>query len=80
HVLHTRLPDYSTTMLDQAMRNKTVFEYWSHAAAYLPIDDYRFSLYRKQHLQQGGTHWFEPEHKVMREVKARISSEGPLKS
>tara|TARA_R110000851_G_scaffold333555_1_gene516652 strand:- start:167076 stop:168350 length:1275 start_codon:yes stop_codon:yes gene_type:complete len=80
HVLHTRLPDYSASMLDAAMSDKTVFEYWSHAAAYLPIDDYRFSLYRKQHLQQGGTHWFEPEHKVMREVKARISSEGPLKS
>ncbi|MEH6465818.1 MAG: crosslink repair DNA glycosylase YcaQ family protein [Shewanella psychromarinicola] len=80
HVLHTRLPDYSATMLDQAMSDKTVFEYWSHAAAYLPIEDYRFSLYRKQQLQQGGKHWFEAEHKVMREVKARISAEGPLKA
>jgi uncharacterized protein YcaQ len=80
HVLHSRLADYSTTMLDQAMSDKTVFEYWSHAAAYLPIKDYRFSLYRKQQLQQGGKHWFEAEHKVMREVKVRISAEGPLKA
>jgi uncharacterized protein YcaQ len=80
HVLHSRLPEYSATMLDAAMSDKTVFEYWSHAAAYLPIEDYRFSLYRKQQLQQGGKHWFEPEHKVMREVKARISAEGPLKA
>jgi uncharacterized protein YcaQ len=79
HVLHSRLPDYSPAMLDAAMSDKTVFEYWSHAAAYLPIDDYRFSLYRKQQLQQGDKHWFEAEHKVMREVKARITAEGPLK-
>ncbi|AZG71739.1 winged helix-turn-helix domain-containing protein [Shewanella livingstonensis] len=80
HVLHNRLADYSPAMLDEAMTDKTVFEYWSHAAAYLPIDDYRFSLYRKQQLQQGDKHWFEPEHKVMREVKARITAEGPLKA
>ena len=80
HVLQSRMPNYTPTMLDEAMANKTVFEYWSHAAAYLPINDYRFSLYRKQQLQQGGKHWFEPEHKVMREVKARISTEGPLKA
>lgn len=80
HVLHSRLPHYATSMLDEAMSDNTIFEYWSHAAAYLPIEDYRFSLYRKQQLQQGDKHWFEPEHKVMREVKARITAEGPLKA
>ncbi|GAA0786174.1 MULTISPECIES: winged helix-turn-helix domain-containing protein [Pseudomonadati] len=80
HVLHSRLADYSPSQLDSAMSSQSIFEYWSHAAAYLPIEDYRFSLYRKQQLQQGDKHWFEPEHKVMREVKARIAAEGPLKA
>ena len=37
HVLHSRLPHYATSMLDEAMGDKTVFEYLSHAAAYLPL-------------------------------------------
>ena len=80
HVLHNRIPEYQASQLDLAMANKEIFEYWSHAAAYLPISDYRYSLYHKTHLKEGGKHWFEPEHKVMREVKARIIAEGPLKA
>ena len=80
HVLHNRIPEYQVSQLDLAMANKEIFEYWSHAAAYLPISDYRYSLYHKTHLKQGGKHWFEPEHKVMREVKAKITAEGPLKA
>ncbi|AQS35238.1 hypothetical protein Sps_00013 [Shewanella psychrophila] len=80
HVLHNRIPEYQASQLDLAMTNKEIFEYWSHAAAYLPMSDYRYSLYHKTHLKQGGKHWFEPEHKVMREVKAKITAEGPLKA
>ncbi|QXN24676.1 winged helix DNA-binding domain-containing protein [Shewanella putrefaciens] len=80
HVLHSRMPQYQTMMLDTALAQGEIFEYWSHAAAYLPIADYRFSLQRKQLLQNGGKHWFEPDDKVMQEVRARIRAEGPLKA
>ncbi|WP_065187379.1 winged helix-turn-helix domain-containing protein [Shewanella woodyi] len=80
HVLFNRISDYQTSMLDSAMAKSEIFEYWSHAAAYLPIEDFRFSLWQKQQLKQGGKHWFEPNHKVMREVKAKIAAEGPLKA
>ncbi|WP_088212623.1 winged helix-turn-helix domain-containing protein [Shewanella sp. Shew256] len=80
HVLHSRMPQYQTQMLDTALAQGEIFEYWSHAAAYLPIADYRFSLQRKQLLQNGGKHWFEPDDKVMQEVRARIRAEGPLKA
>ena len=80
HVLQTRLPGYQAQFLDDALASGQVFEYWSHAAAYLPMADYRFSLFRKQHLRQGGTHWFEPDHKVMQQVRDRIRYEGPLKA
>jgi uncharacterized protein len=80
HVLHSRLPDYEPTQLDAALSRGELFEYWSHAAAVLPMADYRFSLHRKQQLRQGGKHWFEPDHQVMREVRARIAAEGPLKA
>ncbi|MCL1095598.1 winged helix-turn-helix domain-containing protein [Shewanella kaireitica] len=80
HVLFNRLAEYQPSQLQLALANKDIFEYWSHAAAYLPINDYRFSLFNKTRIKQGGKHWFEPEHKVIREVKAKITAEGPLKA
>ena len=80
HVLFNRLAEYQPSQLELSLVNKEIFEYWSHAAAYLPINDYRFSLFNKTRIKQGGKHWFEPEHKVIREVKARIAAEGPLKA
>ncbi|WP_345887503.1 winged helix-turn-helix domain-containing protein [Shewanella algae] len=80
HVLHSRLPGYHPEQLQQAIADKEVFEYWAHAAAYLPMSDYRYSLQRKQQLSQGDKHWFEPDEPLMLEVLARVRAEGPLKA
>ncbi|MFM5463942.1 winged helix-turn-helix domain-containing protein [Aeromonas simiae] len=80
HVLHSRLPGYHGAMLDEALERGELFEYWSHAAALLPMQDYRFSLPRKLALREGQRHWFERDAAVMGEVLARISAEGPLKA
>ena len=53
HTLWTRIPDYQSRWLDQLVDEAQIFEYWFHAAAYLPMQDFRFSLFRKQQLQQG---------------------------
>jgi uncharacterized protein YcaQ len=45
HVLWSRVPDYTPEMLHQLQEpERTVFEYWNHAASYLPMDDFRFSI------------------------------------
>ena len=44
HVLWTRVKNYQAEFLDAAVRNQEIFEYWFHAAAYLPINDFRFAL------------------------------------
>ncbi|WP_306521156.1 winged helix-turn-helix domain-containing protein [Rheinheimera sp.] len=80
HVLASRVVDYQPVWLDELLAKKQIFEYWSHAAAYLPMADYRFSLYRKQQLLEGKKHWFDVNQQQMREVLARIRSEGPLKA
>lgn len=80
HVLFNRVRGYQPDMLDQLLARRQIFEYWSHAAALLPIADYRFSLYRKQQLMHGELHWFAPDEPLMREVKARITAEGPLRA
>jgi len=35
-----------------------IFEYWFHAAAYLPMRDYRFALPRMLAIRNGERHWF----------------------
>jgi hypothetical protein len=80
HVLFNRVKNYQPNMLDKALEQKQSFEYWSHAAAFLPAEDYRFSLQRKLLLQNGDNHWFNPEQQIMNEVLARIEAEGPLKA
>jgi len=79
HTLWNRNPRYKTAHLHQLLLDKQVFEYWSHAAAYLPMCDYRFSLFRKQAITRGEQrHWYERDEKLMALVLRRITDEGPL--
>ncbi|PCK09813.1 MAG: hypothetical protein COA42_01800 [Alteromonadaceae bacterium] len=81
HVLHSRVPKFEPSMVNQMLLDGDIFEYWSHAAAFLPIEDFRFSLPYKNAIKNGQTHWFKtPDKKLMAELLARIRSEGPLKS
>jgi uncharacterized protein YcaQ len=45
HILYTRIPDYARGDLAQAQSaDKSVFEYWTHALAYIGMADYRCFL------------------------------------
>jgi uncharacterized protein YcaQ len=79
HTLWNRNPRYKLAHLDQLLEQKQVVEYWSHAAAYLPMQDYRFSLFRKDAIARGEqNHWYQRDEKMMRYVLDRIAAEGPL--
>jgi len=79
HTLWNRDPRYKNSHLDQLIADKKVFEYWSHAAAYLPMRDYRHSLPRKQAIANGDeNHWYERDERLMKRVIKRIANEGPL--
>ena len=79
HTLWNRNPRYNSSHLDQLVADNKVFEYWAHAAAYLPMRDYRFSLFRKQKILVGEqNHWYERDDQLMKSVLKRIDSEGPL--
>ncbi|MDA3893938.1 MAG: winged helix DNA-binding domain-containing protein [Salinivirgaceae bacterium] len=79
HTLWNRNPRYKLLHLEQLVADKKVFEYWSHAAAYLPMRDYRFSLPRKQAIVSGlENHWYKIDEHLMNSVLKRIASEGPL--
>ena len=82
HTLWNRNPRYKEVHLDQLVSGRNVYEYWSHAAAYLPMCDYRYSLPRKRAIARGEqSHWYVPDQKLkklMKVVRERISAEGPL--
>jgi len=79
HTLWNRNPRYKSSHLDQLINEKKVFEYWSHAAAYLPMKEYRYTLSRKKAIATGEQkHWYEKDEKLMNEVLRRIECEGPL--
>ncbi len=79
HTLWNRNPRYKTSHLNQLITDKQVFEYWTHAAAFLPMRDYRYSLPRKQAIASGAqNHWYERDERLMKSVLGRIATEGPL--
>jgi len=81
HSLWTRLPDYNEKHLHELLeKDRSIFEYWSHAASYLPISDYRFSLPRKNNYASGKSHWFAQDKKLNKYVLDRIKAEGALQS
>lgn len=82
HTLWNRIPNYRTRHLEELVETRRVFEYWYHAASYLPIEDYRFALPRMSAVR-GDTHrWasISRNKKLMKKILDRIAAEGPLKA
>lgn len=77
HTLWTRIPDYKTTYLEELVKERKVFEYWFHAASYLPMKDFRFVLPKMSDVKQNKAHYYKAEPKVMRYVRDTIRGEGP---
>ncbi len=80
HVFWTRNHKYQASDLTDLVKSRKVFEYWSHAASYLPMNDYRFSLPIKKHFREKESSWLPRDLKLMNEVEKRIRTEGPLRS
>ena len=59
HILYTRIPSYRREHLHQAQAtDKTVFEYWTHALAYLPTRDLPFYLRTMKRYWRERHVWF----------------------
>ncbi len=79
HTFWTRVPNFNPDVLDELqVKDRKIFEYWSHAESYVPIEDYRFYLYKMRAIAAGEKHWHAPDKKMMRHVLNRFTDEGPL--
>src|SRR5215210_891342 len=79
-VLWSRLGYYEPQWLDELLAEGALFEYWSHAACFIPIEDY--GLYRR--LMLGKTDktraWMEAHPDALEQVMGRIREDGPVRS
>lgn len=80
HTLWTRIPDYKTEYLDELVEERKIFEYWFHAASYLPMKDFRFVLPQMLAVKQSKTHYYNADPKVMQYIMDVICAEGPKKA
>ncbi len=54
------------------------FEYWSHAACVLPIEDWPYYAFRRRDYLERGYHWHRAPEQAAKEVLARLRADGPL--
>ena len=83
HTLWARRSDYTPQMLHELQaQDRRVFEWWGHAASYLPMRDYRYYLPRMRAFaeSQKTRDWLGQNTQLVRDVVDRIRDEGPLGS
>ena len=79
HTLWTRIPGYKPQhLLTLLSKDRSIFEYWSHAAAFLPMKDYPYSLLHMKSLCEKSRHWYQVEPELRAQVLEKIRQEGPL--
>lgn len=83
-VLWSRLGHYDTRWLEELLSDRAVFEYWSHEACFLPIEDYPLYLHQMRDPSSLGwkypREWAEAHQAEIARVLASIREHGPLRS
>jgi uncharacterized protein YcaQ len=82
-VLWSRLGDYTPAWLDELLAEGALFEYWSHAMCFLPIEDYplyRRSMLDGMHGWNGVAEWMREHAELVEQIMGRIRREGGLRS
>jgi len=80
--LWSRLGDYDPDWLNQLLAEQSVFEFWAHAASYIPIEDY--GLHRRIQIEQWRLpwyqHWYDNHQAEFDAVLAHVKENGAVKS
>jgi uncharacterized protein YcaQ len=79
-VLWSRLGSYDPNWLDDLLVRRQIFEYWSHAACFLPMEDW--PLYRRDMLEghPRGRAWLTSNAEIAERVLERLRSGGAVRS
>jgi uncharacterized protein YcaQ len=80
HILWSRVPGYDPGYLNRLIKEQHIFEYWYHAASYLPMRDYRYALPQMMTIRNGENRYYtNADEHLMNEVLARVNAEGALR-
>ncbi len=83
-VLWSRIGDYDPRWLDQLLAEGALFEYWSHAACFLPIEDYplyrRFMLNRLTWQGERWNVWLDDHAELVEKLMTHIRENGAVRS
>jgi uncharacterized protein len=83
-VLWSRLGDYAQRWLDELLAEGALFEYWSHAACFLPIEDYplyrRLMLNRLTWNEKRWQAWMQAHAELVDKLLTHIRENGPVRS
>jgi uncharacterized protein YcaQ len=78
-VAYARLGAVGRSSVEHAYWNGTAaFEYWSHAACVLPIEDWPLYAFRRRAYLARGQHWHRTPEQACKEVLGRLRADGPL--
>ena len=81
HILRSRVPNYQPVHLDRLQREGQIFEYWYHAAAYLPMRDYRYALPLMQKMARREDAWVRSyDDALMADVIRHVADAGPTRA
>ena len=79
HTWFSRVPNFNPSLSNDMLEQGEIYEYWAHAAAYMPMRDFRFSLIDKARVRAGEHRSKLPKDtKLMNKVMQRIRSNGPM--
>ncbi len=83
-VLWSRLGDYPQRWVDELLAEGALFEYWSHAACFLPVEDYplyrRLMLNRLTWNERRWRLWMQDHTELVDALLTRIRETGPVRS
>lgn len=81
HCLWSRTGEHSKDSLHRLqLSDRKVFEYWAHAAAYLPMQNFRHALVLMEHMQKSHNPWYLDNAKLRKQLLARVQKEGALQA
>ncbi|GGH73047.1 hypothetical protein HNQ91_003567 [Filimonas zeae] len=77
-IIAARVPDYKKEWLEELQADGRIFEFFISDSAYMPMEDYRFSLPVKEGFRLKRTALTTAEINLMKSVLDRIERDGPL--
>ncbi|KRA96510.1 cytoplasmic protein [Devosia sp. Root685] len=80
HILYSRIPDYRRADLSHLQSaEKSIFEYWTHALSYVPVEDLRFFVPAMKVFRDNPSAWFGTVSKAeISAMRKRLREGGPL--